>query len=146
MKSVLFLILFSGIISAQTDWVRWGKADVDYEISSQHQHSHSIDNSNIGSSILSGLQIFYAVLISDVDGDNCPFYPTCSSFFVRSIKETNIFKGTLMFADRFTRDSNLFKRRGHYPVHSSGRFYDPTYNYYLDQNKVKFYSRKKIVE
>ncbi|NOX66085.1 MAG: membrane protein insertion efficiency factor YidD [Chlorobi bacterium] len=146
MKIILFFILYAGIVSAQTDWIKWGKADVDYEISSQHQRSHSIDDSSIGSSILSGLQVSYAVLISDVDGDNCPFYPTCSSFFVRSIKETNIFQGTLMFADRFTRDSNLFKRRDHYPVHYSGRLYDPTYNYYLDQNKVKFYSRKKIVE
>lgn len=146
MKIILLLILLSGIISAQTDWVRWGKADVDYEISSQHQRSHSIDNSSTGAAILSGLQISYAVLISDVDGDNCPFYPTCSSFFVRSIKETNVLQGTLMFADRFTRDSNLFKWRGHYPVYSSGKLYDPTYNYYLDQDKVRFYSRKKIVE
>lgn len=146
MKIVLFLILCSGVVTAQTDWVRWGKADVDYEIHSQHQHSHSIDNSSFGSTILSALQISYAVLISDVDGDNCPFYPTCSSFFVNSIKETNIFQGTLMFADRFTRDSNLFKRKGHYPIYSSGKLYDPTYNYYLDQDKVRFYSREKVVE
>ncbi len=146
MKVILFVILFADVVTAQTDWVRWGKAEVDYQLSLHPQHSHTIDKTSFGTAILSGLQVTYAVLISDVDGDNCPFYPTCSSFFVNSIKETNIFKGTLMFADRFTRDSNLFKRKGHYPLHSSGKLYDPTYNYYLEQNKVRFYSREKIVD
>ena len=146
MKIILLLILFSSIVSAQTDWVKWEKADVDYEIPVNPKQSKIIDDSGVGSIILSGLQTSYSFLISDVDGDNCPFYPTCSAFYVHSIKETNIFKGTLMFADRFTRDSNLFKRKTHYPIHSSGRYYDPTYNYYLDQNEVRFYSRDKIVE
>jgi len=146
MKFIMVLILLTGIVSAQTDWVKWKKTDVEYEIPIHPQHSYSIDDSGVGSIILSGLQTSYSFLISDVDGDNCPFYPTCSSFYVRSIKETNIFKGTLMFADRFTRDSNLFKGKTHYPIHSSGRYYDPTYNYYLDQNEVRFYSRDKIVE
>ncbi len=146
MKMVLVLILLSGIVSAQREWVKWEKADINYEIPSSHKHSSIIDNSNVESVILSSTQNFYSFLISDVDGDNCPFYPTCSSFYVHSIKETNIFKGTLMFADRFTRDSNLFKSKTHYPVHYSGKYYDPTYNYYLDQNKVHFYSRDKIVE
>lgn len=146
MKLVLLLILSSSIVSAQADWVKWEKADIDYEIPVNPKYSNSIDDSGVGSLVLSGLQTSYSFLISDVDGDNCPFYPTCSSFYVHSIKETNIFKGTLMFADRFTRDSNLFKRKTHYPIHSSGRYYDPTYNYYLDQNEVRFYSRDKIVE
>lgn len=146
MKIILLLILLNSIVSAQTDWVKWEKADVDYEIPVNPKHSNSIDDSGAGSIVLFGLQTSYSFLISDVDGDNCPFYPTCSSFYVHSIKETNIFKGTLMFADRFTRDSNLFKGKTHYPIHSSGRYYDPTYNYYLDQNDVRFYSRDKIVE
>lgn len=146
MKIILLLILFSSIVSAQTDWVKWEKADVDYEIPINPRQTKSVDDFDVGSIILSGLQTSYSFLISDVDGDNCPFYPTCSTFYVHSIKETNIFNGTLMFADRFTRDSNLFKRKTHYPIHSSGRYYDPTYNYYLDQNEVRFYSRDKIVE
>ncbi len=146
MKFILFLILLTGFVSAQTDWVKWEKMEVDYEMPEHPKHSYPIDNSSVGSIVLSGLQTSYSFLISDVDGDNCPFYPTCSSFYVRSIKETNIFQGTFMFADRFTRDSNLFKGKTHYPIHSSGRYYDPTYNYYLDQNEVRFYSRDKIVE
>ncbi len=142
----MLFILFAGIISAQTDWVKWEKTEADYEISVHPQHPYSIDDSGVGSVIVSSLQISYSAIISDVDGENCPFYPTCSSFYVHSIKETNIFQGTLMFADRFTRDSNLFKGKTHYPIHSSGRYYDPTYNYYLVQNKVHFYSREKRVE
>ena len=146
MKLILLFILFTGIVSAQTDWVKWEKAEIDYEIPAYPQQPYSIDDSGVGSVILSGLQTTYSFLISDVDGDNCPFYPTCSAFYVHSLQETNIFQGTLMFADRFTRDSNLFKSKTHYPFHSSGRYYDPTYNYYLDQNKVHFYSRDKLVE
>ena len=146
MKIVLIIILSSGLIFSQTDWVKWNKADINYEIPVREHQSSSNNTSNVGSMLLSGLQDSYSFLISDVDGDNCPFYPTCSSFYIESIKETNIFQGTLMFADRFTRDSNLYKSKTHYPHHSSGKYFDPTYNYYLEQDKVHFYSRAKIVE
>ncbi|MEN8194357.1 MAG: membrane protein insertion efficiency factor YidD [Bacteroidota bacterium] len=146
MRTFFILIIFSGFSFAQTDWVKWDKKDVSYEVSSGENQHRSLNDSNLGSLILSGLKFSYSFFISDVDGDNCPFYPSCSSFYISSIKETNFIQGTLMFADRFTRDSNLFKSRSHYPKHISGKFFDPTYNYYLIQDKVQFYSRYKIVE
>lgn len=145
MKLVLVFLFLSQIIFGQTDWYRWEKAETNYEIPLINE-SNNHDDSSFGSSVLSGLQKSYSFLISDLDGDNCPFHPTCSAFYIHSIKETNFFQGTLMFADRFTRDSNLFKRKDHYPRYISGKFYDPTHNYFLIQGKVKYYSRHKIVE
>ena len=146
MKKYFLLLIFTGICFAQTEWIKWEKVNVSYQIPVSKQKHKSFDDSNLGSIILSGLKYSYSFLISDVDGDNCPFYPSCSTFYISSIKETNIIQGTLMFADRFTRDSNLFKKRDHYANHISGKLYDPTFNYYLLQNKIQYYSRYKIVE
>jgi len=141
MRIVVFIFFFANISIAQTDWSRWQKAEVNYstEVKGNHNHGSSY-------TYLSILKDGYSFIISDLDGDNCPFYPTCSSFFVESVSETNFIKGTLMFADRFTRDSNLFKTHEHYPVHSSGRLYDPTHNYKLNDSSVIFYSREEIVK
>ena len=145
MRIVVFIIIvFSNIITAQTDWNRWQKADVDYSIKldgAEDNHKHESSSSS-----LSILKDGYSFLISDLDGDNCPFYPTCSSFYVESVSQTNIIKGTLMFADRFTRDSNLFKSHVHYPTHVSGKLYDPTYNYQLKDSIIIYYSREKLVK
>ena len=130
MKSIITLILLLANINfAQTDWKKWEKAEIDYSINKNSIVISQIDNEN--KTGLSLLKDGYSFFISDVDGDNCPFYPTCSSFFVSSVSETNILQGTLMFADRFTRDSNLFKAHNHYPIYKSGKLFDPIENHLL---------------
>jgi len=143
MRILVFIFLFANIVIAQTDWNRWQKAEVNYSTDvkgNKENHNHESSSSS-----LSILKDGYSFLISDLDGDNCPFYPTCSTFFVESVSETNFIKGTLMFADRFTRDSNLFKTREHYPTHISGRLFDPIANYLLTDSTTIYYSREKIV-
>jgi len=144
MKKIILVILFLAIyLHAQTDWVRWEKKNMDFRV--PVDKIYLIENSQ-GFSIMSFMQQSYSFLISDLDGDNCPFYPTCSSFFVQSVNETNIIKGTLMFADRFTRDSNIFKSRSHYPKHISGKLFDPIQNYLLTDSTIIFHSREKTVK
>ncbi|MCF6268890.1 MAG: membrane protein insertion efficiency factor YidD [Melioribacteraceae bacterium] len=144
MKIVLFIIIiFTNLTIAQTDWIRWGKAEVDYSLEIEGVEDNY--NSETSSSPLTLLKDGYSFLISDLDGNNCPFYPTCSSFFVEAVSRTNFVKGTLMFADRFTRDSNLFKSHEHYPTHVSGKLYDPTENYQLHDSTIIFYSIEKLV-
>ncbi len=142
--AVLITIVFSNFILAQTDWVRWQKVEVDYTL--ETQGVEGVNNSVSSSSVLSILKVGYSVLISDLDGDNCPFYPTCSSFFVESVNQTNLIKGTLMFVDRFTRDSNLFKTHEHYPTHVSGKLFDPAYNYQLNTATIIYYPREELVK
>lgn len=144
MKKILLITVFLSVcLQAQTDWERWEKVD----FVSQFQNLGKSENETLQkSSFLSVLKDSYSFLISDLDGDNCPFYPTCSNFFVHAVHETNILKGTLMFADRFTRDSNLFKSKLHYAYHISGKLYDPIDNYLLADSSIIFHSRDKIVK
>lgn len=144
--ATLSFIIISTSVTAQTDWVKWGKADISYQLQGTESKKYSIDKSNFGSILFSGLQTGYYLLVSNYDGDNCPFYPSCSFFFVESVKQTNIFQGALMFADRFMRDTNIFKRSGFYPVHNSGRLYDPVTNYKLRKDEIKFIPRDEIVD
>ncbi len=88
----------------------------------------------------------YSFFISDHDGDNCPFYPTCSEFFVQAVRETNFFQGFFMFADRFTRDTNLLKGMKHYPLHVSERFYDPVCNYKLEFGEIKYFPSTVVID
>jgi putative component of membrane protein insertase Oxa1/YidC/SpoIIIJ protein YidD len=146
MKEIIFitLILTSVSLNAQTDWERWGAKEVSYELPQIEKKDYTFDRSGIINSAMSVFQNTYYFLISDLDGDNCPFHPTCSNFFVQSVKATNIFHGALMFADRFTRDLNLFKK-GQYPVYKNGRYYDPVENYKLSSNEIKYIPSNQIV-
>ena len=142
MKNVILVILFlfCSFLSAQDEWEKWGEADISYELPQISKREASP-----GSSVLTGMQKAYRFLISDLDGDNCPYHPSCSSFLVEAVKETNIIQGIIMYSDRFVRDLNVFKS-GLYPVHKSGHYYDPPKNYSLNFKKVEYFPRNKIVE
>lgn len=136
MKTVLLILISALSIAAQTDLQRWGKADFHYSKGSPEAVRDSLSADNAGNVILKAGATVYWVFISDVDGDNCPFYPTCSNFFIESVKETNIVQGTLMFFDRFTRDMNIAERYKHYPIIKKGHLYDPVSLYTLDRKQT----------
>ncbi len=133
----LSLLSLTYNLNAQTDWVRWEGKETLYELPAIHHHDNTVDKSSFGMILLSVLRNTYYFFISDLDGDNCPFEPSCSAFFLQSVKETSIFKGSLMFADRFTRDINFFKGTDHYPLLTSRKFSDPANNYTLHSEKIK---------
>ncbi len=135
--TILIYVFILNSIFAQTDWDYWSKAETNYSINNREAKQNQTEEE---SSLLSVLKDGYSFFISDLDGDNCPFNPTCSNFFVSSIAETNIFQGTLMFADRFTRDSNLFKSHSQYKVLSSGKLYDPVQNHLLLESSIIKYN------
>ena len=147
MKLLFFitLLLFSSL-QAQPEKTRWTRAEVSYELPGPGSRIYRINTSSIGSAIETGFIFTYKFFISDLDGDNCAFYPTCSGFFVQSVRETNFFKGSLMFGDRFMRDTNFLKRKGYYPMHISGRLYDPVHNYKLNKSDVIYYPREILVD
>ncbi len=141
MVKILLILLLSICMNAfaQTDWFRWGKANFSYKMPGQYGHrSYSFDTRSPQKLILSSLADGYWFFISDVDGDNCSFSPTCSSFFLQSVKETNIIQGTFMFFDRFTRDMDIYEKYDHYPRVKDGHFYDPPALYTLNKTKIKY--------
>lgn len=138
MKSFLIIIfIWTVSLQAQSDWVRWESKQVSYELPTHPRHDYDVDKSGFGMTILSVVRNTYYFFISDLDGDNCAFSPSCSAFFLDAVKETNIVKGTLMFADRFTRDINFFKGVNHYPLLPSKKYSDPAANYSLHSEKIK---------
>lgn len=135
-KLFFFFITFS-FAAAQTDWVKWEAKQVSYQISGSHLPEISSQSQKSGG-IITSFRNVYQFMFSELDGDNCPFHPSCSSFYVEAVNESNFFKGTLMFVDRFTRDINFFKGSDHYLYFSKTKFFDPPTNYLLDENKIQF--------
>lgn len=114
-----FLIyLFTNILFAQVDWKPWQKKDVDYQIV-----ENQLSKNDFNMEFFGVLHFVYKTFISDLDGDNCPFEPSCSNFFMQAYKETNLIKASLMFADRFMRDTNFFNR-DNYQMNSRGKLID----------------------
>ncbi|MBS3945048.1 MAG: membrane protein insertion efficiency factor YidD [Melioribacter sp.] len=137
-KSIIFCLLLVPTLSkAQTDWVKWDAVEVSYKISNASSKNIITQKQNTGSGIISFLRNIYGFFISELDGDNCPFYPSCSHFFVQAISESGMIKGPLMFADRFIRDLNFFKGKNSYPIHRIGKFYDPVSNYTLNEQMIE---------
>ena len=127
--------------------MKWEKADFRYEQPvEQTRRDYSFEAGNAGEFLIKSIANAYWFFISDVDGDNCPFRPSCSTFFIESVAETNIPHGTLMFFDRFTRDMNVFKKHKHYPRVSSGFYYDPPELYTLNKNRIEYIPPSVIVE
>jgi hypothetical protein len=151
-KSILwinlsFIFLFSFSAIAQTDWVKWGKADYTYKMNNPvQQRDYSFDFSNPGRFVLKSLANAYWFFISDVDGDNCSFSPTCSNFFIQSVENTNIIKGSLMFFDRFTRDMDIIGKQDKYPRVPDGHLYDPPSLYILGGNFINYISPSVVVK
>ncbi|MCU0333000.1 MAG: membrane protein insertion efficiency factor YidD [Ignavibacteriaceae bacterium] len=148
-KLTIFLLsaLFISSSFCQIEKLKWQKADVSYEKQiHDKKRNYSFESDNAGEFLAKSLANAYWFFISDVDGENCPFRPSCSSFLLQSAKETNIFQASLMFFDRFTRDMNLAKGHVHYPIVSSGHFYDPPQNYTLNQGRINYLPPSFIVD
>lgn len=151
MRSKLNLILLFLFITTsafcQMENLKWQKADLSYEKPDKFiSREYSFEADNAAEFISRSFTNAYWFFISDVDGDNCPFRPSCSAFFLQSTKETNIFQASLMFFDRFTRDMNIAKGHDHYPRVSAGYFYDPPQNYTLNQGRIKYLPPAFIVD
>ncbi|HOJ18032.1 MAG: membrane protein insertion efficiency factor YidD [Ignavibacteriales bacterium] len=130
MRIILLIVLIQTIAHPQVDWERWGKKEIDYRKESfSKSRDYSFDGLGVTETILKGALISYWTFFSDIDGDNCPFEPSCSAFFIDAVKTTNLIEGALLFFDRFARDTNPFNRRKYYRIVKSGRFYDPIGNY-----------------
>jgi putative component of membrane protein insertase Oxa1/YidC/SpoIIIJ protein YidD len=124
---------------SQLDQLKWKKADFSYEKPNEFKNrEYSFSTENPFDFIKKSFANAYWFFISDVDGDNCPFRPSCSAFFIQAINETNIFQASLMFFDRFTRDMNITKALNHYPRVKSGYYYDPPQNYTLNRRKIHY--------
>ncbi len=136
--ALVFLFYFSSLF-AQTDWAKWEKADLSYSGKSEKiERNFTVSGNNFSETVIKSFAEVYWFFISDVDGDNCPFKPSCSHFLIEAVQETNLPQGVLMFFDRFTRDLNVFNRKNKYPHFGFALYYDPVSLYTLDENKIHY--------
>ncbi len=124
----VFFLFISLHAQSQAPVEKWGAQQVHYAgPASVEAHETAVN-----ASILNYTSKVYHVLISEADGDRCPFIPTCSGFFVESVHKTNFLQGLCMFADRFTRDANPVNREENYRFDvKHRRFADPVQKYIL---------------
>ncbi len=144
---MLFILISFSATFSQTDWVKWEKADFSYQKPLELRKRHySFEADTFSEALVKSIGNAYWFFISDLDGDNCPFRPSCSSFLIQSASETNLLQGTLMFFDRFTRDMNVYKGHNHYPRVKRGYYYDPPSLYSLDEEKINYIPASTIVQ
>jgi uncharacterized protein len=144
----LLIILFTSLnLYAQIENSKWGKADYSYQLPDRFEHrDFSFDEKNPKRFVLKSVLNAYWFFISDVDGNNCSFSPTCSHFFLLSVKKTNIIQGSLMFFDRFTRDMDIFGKVNHYPYAQNGHYYDPPSLYMLRKDSINYIPPSVVVK
>ncbi len=132
--------------SQANNW-KWGKGNYSYAIKSdENKRDFSFSSDNIPVFVIKSLLNSYWFFISDVDGDNCPFTPSCSNFFLQAAQKTNFIQGSLMFFDRFTRDMDFFEKNKRYPSVEDGHYYDPVSLYALNKNEIKYLPPSIIVK
>ena len=144
---IILSILITSVTFAQTEYGKWGKGNYSYAIKpDESKRDYSFNSDNIPVFVIKSLLNSYWFFISDVDGDNCPFSPTCSSFFLQAVQSTNFIQGSLMFFDRFTRDMDFFEKDRRYPSVEDGHYYDPISLYTLNKNEIKYLPPSIIVK
>ncbi|MFH1077289.1 MAG: membrane protein insertion efficiency factor YidD [Pseudomonadota bacterium] len=70
--------------------------------------------------------VFYRDIISPVDGDRCPMYPTCSQYSVECLKKHGLIVGMIMTCDRLIHEANEIDLAPLIEVNGLYRCYDPT--------------------
>jgi putative component of membrane protein insertase Oxa1/YidC/SpoIIIJ protein YidD len=71
------------------------------------------------------LLTFFSDVISPVDGDRCPSYPTCAAYSKQAYNKHGAVLGTLMTVDRLFHEPDAHRFAPVVEVHGVKRIYDP---------------------
>jgi putative component of membrane protein insertase Oxa1/YidC/SpoIIIJ protein YidD len=95
-----------------------------YKSLSQKQKT-SQRSTSIGSPFFTSLLTFFSEVISPVDGDRCPSYPTCAAYSKEAYQKHGAFIGTLMTVDRLFHEADEYRFSPTVKVYGVHRIYDP---------------------
>ena len=70
---------------------------------------------------------FFQRVVSPVDGDRCPSYPTCSTYSLQAYQRHGAVLGTLMTVDRLFHEDSEAEFAPIIEVHGMRRIYDPVW-------------------
>lgn len=132
-KTILLIVLSLSLtqlsFAQQKENQRWEKIPIRYSIPIEDfEHNLDLKFNKPSDYVLKPLLKLYRITISDADGANCPFDPSCSHFFLEAVDKTNFLEGLLLFSDRFQRDANVFNRTD-YSLSQKRRLSDPVERY-----------------
>lgn len=71
------------------------------------------------------LVTFFQQVISPVDGDRCPSYPTCSTYSIQAYEQHGALLGTLMTVDRLIHEVSEHEFAPTTEIKGVARIYDP---------------------
>jgi len=71
--------------------------------------------------------VFFQRVISPIDGDRCPSYPTCSAYSIQAYERHGALLGTLMTVDRLFHEASEAEFAPTVTVHGVVRIYDPVW-------------------
>jgi putative component of membrane protein insertase Oxa1/YidC/SpoIIIJ protein YidD len=101
-----------------------GPWDSQVHRSSANKHNEQT-NSSIASGFFTSLLTFFSEVISPVDGDRCPSYPTCAAYSKEAYQKHGAFVGTLMTVDRLFHEADEYRFSPTVKVYGVYRIYDP---------------------
>ena len=82
-------------------------------------------NTSMSSPFFISLLNFFSTVISPVDGDRCPSYPTCAAYSKEAYQKHGALLGTLMTVDRLFHEADESGFSPTVEVYGVGRIYDP---------------------
>ncbi len=91
--------LFSGFLFAEDPW----SISRDYPVTQEVLQIHSEHEDVKENSLLSFWFRFYKQYISEMDGQSCHYYPSCSVYAMDAVNEYGVIQGALMASDRLMR-------------------------------------------
>lgn len=131
---ILFLCLISADnfypVFAGEDTFRapWGKGSfMEGDLGNNAFRAEEKDQSMLTQALTQGVKFFQDV-ISPVDGDRCPMYPSCSEYGIQALKKHGPFLGLMMIADRLMHERDEMGCAPKVMVSGKCRYYDPVAN------------------
>jgi uncharacterized protein len=94
-------------------------------VASSQPRSH--ETPSLAASFFRLLVTFFQRVISPVDGDRCPSYPTCSAYSIQAYEQHGAILGTLMTVDRLFHEDSEADFAPIIEVHGVRRIYDPVW-------------------
>ena len=106
MKKIIAAMIFFMMFTAAQAIAQDAVAPWDFNVTNAPPQKADSDNMSAGAKALSWGVRFYRETISQVDGERCKMYPSCSAYSLEAIKKHGFFMGYVMTADRLIHESN----------------------------------------
>jgi hypothetical protein len=121
---ILFVLLLAMPVRAEEDPLH-GPWDSPLYRELVQKEKETRRDTSMSSPFFISLLNFFSQVISPVDGDRCPSYPTCAAYSKEAYQKHGALMGTLMTVDRLFHEADEPRFSPSVEVYGVGRIYDP---------------------